>query len=87
MGGDGQTGALLATPAPIMAKLFWDRLPQPTVHLLAMAQGPPLIEARDRTLKGLKKAPPTGRTPFPSSALGAKFGATWLRNVPLQQRL
>ena len=28
-----------------------------------------------------------GRTPVPSSASGAKVGATWLRNVPPQPRL
>ena len=52
-------------PAPIMVQLVWDRLPQSTVHLLAMAQGPPQVEARDRTPKGLKKALSTGRIPAP----------------------
>ena len=77
MGGDRWTGALLVTPAPIMAKLVWDRLPQSAVHLSDVVWGPPLLEARDQTPKGLKKAPPTGRTPVPSSASGAKVGATW----------
>ena len=37
MGGDRQTGALLATPAPIMAKLVWDKLAQSAAHLSAVA--------------------------------------------------
>ena len=86
MGGDRWTGALLATPAPIMAKLVWDRLPQLAVHLSDVAQGPPLLEARDHTPKDLKKAPPTGRTPVLSSASGARLWAIWLWNVPPQQR-
>ena len=62
MGGDGQTGALLATPAPIMARLVWDRLPQPAAHLPAVPQGLQSMETRDRAAKGLKidrKAQPT----------------------------
>ena len=87
MGGDGWTGALLATPAPIMAKLLWDRLPWSAAHLLAMAQEPPLVEPRNRTPKGIKKAPPTGRTPAPYSASGARGGVIWLGNMPPQQKL
>ena len=82
MGGDRQTGALLATPSPIMAKLVWDRLPQATARLLAVAQGSPLVEHRDRTSKGIKRAPSTGRTPAPYSALDARVGAISLRSVP-----
>ena len=37
VGGDRWTGALLAVPAPITVKLVWDRLPEPTAHLLAMS--------------------------------------------------
>ena len=37
---DEQTGTLLVTPTPIMAKLVQDRLPQPTVYLLVVEQGP-----------------------------------------------
>ena len=50
-----------------------------------MAQGPPLAETRDRTSKGLNKALPKGRTPAPSSALGARVGAIWFRNAPPSQ--
>ena len=87
MGGDRETEALLAAPALIMAELVWDRLPQPTVHLLAVAQQPPLVEPRDRTPKGLKKAPSAGRTPATSSAPGARVGAIRLRNVLPQSKL
>ena len=87
VGVDGCTGALLATPVPIMAELVWDRLPQSTVHLSVMAQGPPLLEARDQTHKGPRKALQIRRTPVPSSASGANVGATWLGNVPPKQRL
>ena len=34
--GDGQTGTLLATPAPTMAKLAWGRPPPPAVPLSAL---------------------------------------------------
>ena len=87
MVGDGRTEALLAASAPIMAELVWDRQPQPTAHLLAVAQGPALAEARDRIPKGLKKAPSTGRTPAPYSALGPKVGAIWFGNVPSKPQL
>ena len=87
MGEDGWTGAFLAAPAPIMADLVLDTLPQSAVHLLDVAQGPPVVEARDRTPKCLKKAPQAGRTPAPSSVLGARVGAIGLRNVPTQPRL
>ena len=74
----------------IMAELVWDRLLLPAAPLLAMAQGPPLLEARDRMPKDPKiarEALQIGRTPAPSSVSGAKVGATWLKNVPPQPRL
>ena len=70
-----------------MAKLVWDRLPQCAAHLLAMAQGPPLVYPRDRTAKGVKKALLTGRTPAPYSVSAARAGAIWLGNVPAQPKL
>ena len=88
-GEDRQTGTLLVAPVPIMARLAWDRPPQPTVYLSVVAQRPQ-VKARDRMPKGPKRAreaPQIGRIPAPSSASGAKVGATWLRNVPPQQRL
>ena len=87
MGGDRWTGALLAAPAPILAKLVWDRLPQPTVHLSAVAQEPPLVEPGDRAPKDLKKIPPTRGIPTCSSASGARVGAIWLGNAPLEPKL
>ena len=39
MEGDMQTGVLLATSVPTMARHVLDRLPQTTAHLLAMGQG------------------------------------------------
>ena len=89
MGEDGWTGTLLVTPAPTMAKLAWDRPPWPAVYLPAVVQGPQ-VKARDRMPKGPKiarEALQIGRTPAPSSASSAKVGATWLGNVPPQQRL
>ena len=88
MGEDGWTGTLLVTPTPIMADLVLYRLPQPTAYLLVTEQGPQ-VKAREMP-KGPKiprEALQIGRTPVPSSASGAKVGATWLRNVPPQQRL
>ena len=38
-GGGGQKELLPVIPIPIMAKLVWDRPPQPTVYLLVMEQG------------------------------------------------
>ena len=86
-GRESQTGALLATPAPRMAKLVWDRPPQSAAHLSDVAQGPPLVETRERTPKGLEKAPSTGRTPAPSSASGARVGVICLGNVLPQPKL
>ena len=54
MGGDIWIGALLAAPAPIMAELVWDRLPQSAAHLLAVAQGLQQVGTRDRIAKGQK---------------------------------
>ena len=75
MGEERWTGALLATPAPIMAKLVWDRLPQSAVHLSDVVQGPPLLEARDQTPKHLKKAPQTQRPQFPPVLQVPQFGS------------
>ena len=41
MGGDGQTGILLAAAGPIMARLVLDTLPQAATHVLATEQGLP----------------------------------------------
>ena len=90
MGGDRWTGSLLATPAPIMARPLWDRLPQSVAHLPPAAQGLQQVETRHRNAKGLKidgKAEPTGETPAISSALGARVGAIWLGNVPPHPKL
>ena len=89
-GRDGQTGVLLATPAPIMTILALDRPTQTAAHVLAMGQELPLVETRGRTAKGLTlgmKVQPTGGTPTLSSALHARAVATWLGNVPLQLQL
>ena len=54
-----------------------------------MAQGPQ-VKVRERMPKGPKiarEALQIGRIPAPSHASGANTGATWLRNVPPQQRL
>ena len=82
MGEQGWPGTLLVAPTPIMAKLVWDILTQPTAYLLVMEQGPQ-VKARGMA-KGPKiigEALQIGRTPVPSSASGAKVGAIWLRNV------
>ena len=47
---------LLEAPTSIMAKLVWDRLLLLKVSLLAVAWGPPLLEARYRMLKDPKMA-------------------------------
>ena len=68
MGEDRWTGTLLDAPTPLMAELVWD--------LLAMAQGPPLLEARDRMPKDPKiarKALQIGSTPVPSNVSGARL--------------
>ena len=90
VGGDRQTGLLLAAPAPIMARLVLDRLTQATAHLPAVGQETQYIATRDRTTKGLmigEKAQPTGGTPTLSSALNVRAGVIWLGNVPLQPQL
>ena len=40
MGEEEWAELILVTPIPIMAKLVWDRPPQPIVYLLVMEQGP-----------------------------------------------
>ena len=83
-------GTLLDVSTPIMAKLVWDRLLLPTAPLLAMAWGPPLLEARDRMPKDPKitrEVVQIGRTPVPSNVSGAKVRITWFGNVPPQSRL
>ena len=77
MGEDGWTGALLVAPTPIIVKMVWDRLLPPAAPLLAMAQGPPLLEARDRMPKYpniAREALQIGRTQVPSSPSGPRFG-------------
>ena len=88
MGEGGQTGTLLVLPTPIMAKLVLDKMLQPTAYLPITEQGPQ-VKAREMP-KGLniaREALQIRRTTVPSSASGAKVGATWLRNVPPQQWL
>ena len=88
VGEEGQTGTLLVTSIPIMAKPVWDRLPQPAAYLLVTDQGPQ-VKARGipKGPKSIREALEIGRTPVPSSTSGVKVGATWLGNVPPQQRL
>ena len=87
-GGRGQTDRNTpGHPSSKNGQLVWYRLPQSTVHQSDMTQGPPLLEIRDQTHKGPRKALQIRRTPVPSSASDAKVGATWLGNVPPQQRL
>ena len=62
-------------------------LGQTTSVCSAVAQGPPLLEAKDQRHKGPRKAFQIGRTSVPSSASVARVGTTWLRNMPPQQRL
>ena len=85
MGEGGQTELCLVISIPIMAKLVWDRLPQPTVYLLVMEQG------QQGKVKGMPKDPKTvrvmlqtGRTPVHFSVSDVKVGATWLGTVPPQ---
>ena len=82
--GRGRTNRTTSScPIPIMAKLVWDRLPQPTVYLLAVGQG------QQGKVKGMPKDPKmvrvmlqTRRTPVHFSVSYVKVGATWLRSVP-----
>ena len=63
-----------------MVKLACDRLSQLAAYLPVMAQGLQ-VKARDRMPNGpniAREALQTGRTPVPSTASGAKDGATWL---------
>ena len=53
MGEDRWTGTLLVAPAPTVAKVARDRLPQPTAYLPAAAQGSQ-VKPRDRMPKGPK---------------------------------
>ena len=75
-------------PIPILTKLVLDRLLQPRAYLPVVAQGPQ-VKARElpKGPKIAREALQIGRTPVPSNASGAKVGATWLENVPSQQRL
>ena len=85
---DGQEHSW-SPPAPTMVKLAWGRPPQPAVYLLVTVQGPQ-IKARDKIPKGPKiarEALHIRRIPAPSNASGSKVRATWLGNVPPQQRL
>ena len=57
--GRGRTDrSTLVTPIPIMAKLVWDRPPQPTAYLLAVEQGPQV------KAKGMPKDPKMVRAVF-----------------------
>ena len=65
-----------------MAKLVWDRLPQPTVYLLVVEQGPWVkVEEMPQDPKVVMAAFQTKRTPVHSSVSDVKVGATWLRSV------
>ena len=60
-----------------MAKMVWDRLLQPAVYLLVMAQGPQ-VKAREmpKGLKIAREALQMGRKTVASSASGATVRAT-----------
>ena len=78
---------LLATPAPIMAKLVWDRQPWSAEHLSDVAGGPHTSWGQGQNTQGLRRAPQTGRIPAPSSASDTRVWVIWLRNVPPQPKL
>ena len=85
MGEEGWTGTLLVSPIPIMAKLVWDRLPQPTVYLLVTEKGPQVKGRRKhKGPKMARKALHAKRTPVHFSVSDIKVGATWLGSVPPQ---
>ena len=81
--GRGRTDRTTSSfPIPIMAKLVWNRLPQPTAYLLVAEQQPQV------KVKGMSKVPKmdrvmlqTRRTPVHFSVSDVKVGATWLRSV------
>ena len=82
MGEEVWTELLLVASIPIMAKLVWDRLPQPTVYPLVVEQGPQ-VKVREvlKDPKMVRAVFQTRRTPVHSSVLDVKVGATWLGSV------
>ena len=82
MGGATVVIALQTIQTLTMIEVTLDRPPQPTAYLLGVEQGARELETiATRGLAQGGRSQLIGRTQIPSSALGARDGATWQRNA------